>query len=57
MPIIDQEDHWQIGIVWKKDGYTSHAAKAWIMDPIFKRETRVTAIILKSLTCNRLTVE
>ncbi|MDW0116345.1 LysR family transcriptional regulator [Sporosarcina thermotolerans] len=30
LPLIDQEVHWQIGIVWQKDGYTSYATRAWI---------------------------
>ena len=30
LPIINQEVHWQIGIVWRKDGYLSYATKEWI---------------------------
>jgi DNA-binding transcriptional LysR family regulator len=30
LPIIDQEVHWQIGIVWKKNGYISYATRVWI---------------------------
>lgn len=30
LPIIDQEVHWQIGIVWRKDGYISYATRLWI---------------------------
>ncbi|MCG7343954.1 LysR family transcriptional regulator [Sporosarcina sp. ACRSL] len=30
LPLIDQEVHWQIGIVWQKNGYISYATRAWI---------------------------
>jgi DNA-binding transcriptional LysR family regulator len=30
LPMIDQEVHWQIGIVWRKDGYISYATREWI---------------------------
>lgn len=27
---IEPDIHWDLGIIWKKDGYVSHAAKGWI---------------------------
>ncbi len=30
LPIVNQEVHWQLGIVWRKDGYLSYATRVWI---------------------------
>jgi DNA-binding transcriptional LysR family regulator len=30
LPFKDQQVHWQIGIVWKKEGYMSNATRVWI---------------------------
>jgi DNA-binding transcriptional LysR family regulator len=30
LPIINQEVHWQIGIVWRQGGYISYATREWI---------------------------
>ncbi|EKN63849.1 LysR family transcriptional regulator [Neobacillus bataviensis LMG 21833] len=30
LPIINQEVHWRIGIIWRKDGYISYATREWI---------------------------
>jgi DNA-binding transcriptional LysR family regulator len=30
IPIDDERIIWHIGLIWKKDSYLSHAARAWI---------------------------
>ncbi len=30
LPIVNQEVHWQLGIVWRKEGYLSYATRVWI---------------------------